>query len=221
MPLPARPAPKPPEEVRFDLPELLDTPADQLTSGDRREGERYADDDFSRASLAGTTFSECAFERVPLHNADLRRLHLAECRLQAVEAAVLAVARSSWRSVVVSASRLGAVEAYESSWRSVLVEECKLGYLNAHSSTWTDVTLRGCTVDELDLSGARLTRVAMPGSRVGTLHLTGATLHDVDLRRTSLQVIDGLAGLSGAWVSETQLYELAPLLAGHLGIRVG
>jgi uncharacterized protein YjbI with pentapeptide repeats len=203
----------PPVEVRLTLPELNDTPADQVAGGDQREAERYVDEDFGGASLAGTTFAECGFERVSLH--------LTECRLRAVEAAVRAVPRSSWRSVVVSASRLGVVEAYESGWRSVLVEECKIGYLNARGSRWTDVTLQDCTVDELDLGGAELRRVSLPGCRIGTLHVAGATLHDVDLRQTSLQVIDGLAGLAGAWVSEAQLTELAPLLAAHLGVRVG
>lgn len=203
------------------LPELLDTPADQVAAGDRREGERYADDDFARVRLTGTSFTDCAFERVSLHEADLRGLHLAECRLTAVDAPVLAVPRSSWRDVLVTGSRLGAVEAYESTWRTVSIADGKLGYLNARGSTWTDVSLRDCAVDELDLSGARLTRVSLAGCRVGTLHLAGATLTDVDLRQTRLEVIEGLAGLAGAWVSETQLVELAPLLAVHLGIRVG
>lgn len=156
-----------------------------------------------------------------MHEADLRGLHLAECRLVAVDAPVLTVPRSSWRDVVVTGSRLGAVEAYESTWRTVLVEDGKLGYLNARGSQWTDVSLHGSVVDELDLSGARLSRVSLAGCRIGTLRLTAATLTDVDLRDTRLEVIEGLAGLAGAWVSETQLRELAPLLADHLGIRVG
>ena len=216
-----RVAPRPPEQPRLDLPPLLDTPADQVRAGDRREGERYADDAFGETRLAGTTFTECVFDRVSLHEADLRGLHLAECRLLAVDAPELAVPRSGWRSVEVVGSRLGAVEAYESTWRTVEIADSKIGYLNARGSTWTDLRLRGCVVTDLDLSGARLTRVALNGCRIGTLHVTGATFVDVDLREARLEAVEGLAGLAGAWVSETQLSELAPLLADHLGIRVG
>lgn len=219
--MPTARRPKPPETVRVDLPALTDAPAERLRAGDRREAERYADADLGGAALAGSTFSECSFERVALHEADLRGVHLADCRLSGIDAPLLRVPRSGWRQVSLSASRLGAVEAYEATWRALLVTDCKLGYLNARGSTWTDVTLRDCTVDELDLSGARLTRVALPGCRVATLHLDRATLHDVDLRETGLQLIEGLAGLAGAWVSDSQLTALAPLLADHLGIRVG
>ena len=219
--MPRAPGPRAPESPVLRLPRLTDTPADQVRAGDRREAERYVDDDCGGARLSGTTFAECAFERVGLEEADLRGLHLAECRWSAVAAAVLTIPRSNWRGVAVSGSRLGAVEAYESTWRSVLVEDSKLGYVNARGGTWTDVALRRCVLTELDLSGARLTRVSMADCRIGTLHLNGATLADVDLRETRLEVVEGLAGLAGAWVSESQLSELAPLLAAHLGIRVG
>lgn len=217
----ARTRPAPPEPVQLALPELVDTDAVTLAARDRREAERYSDADLSGAVLPQASFGECAFERVALHEADLRGLHLTECRLQQVDAAALGVARSGWRSVAVTGSRLGALEAYESTWRNVELTESKLGYLNARGSTWTDVTLRDCVVEELDLGGARLTRVAFPGCRIASLRLAGATLVDVDLREARLESIEELAGLAGGWVSEAQLSELAPLLAAHLGIRVG
>ena len=152
---------------------------------------------------------------------DLRGVHLVECRLSQLDAAHGVLPRSSWREVVLAGSRLGAVECYDSTWRSVLITDSKMGYLNARGSTWTDVTLSGCAIDELDLAGARLTRVRLDGCRIGTLRVAGATLTDVDLRGAQLTQLEGLAGLAGAWVSEQQLIELAPLLADHLGIRIG
>ena len=219
--MPTAKHPRPPEPVDLVLPELVDTPVTGLGPEDRRALERYADADLSGADLARASFSESAFDRVILHEADLRGVHLVECRLQQLDAAALGVRRSSWRSVTMSGSRLGALEAYESTWRSVEVSESKVGYLNARGATWQDVTFRGCVLDELDLAGARLTRVAFPECRIGTLRLTGTTLTDVDLRATRLEVVVDLAGLAGAWVSEQQLIELAPLLAAQLKIRVG
>jgi uncharacterized protein YjbI with pentapeptide repeats len=213
--------PRAPEAVAVALPTLTDVGADDLTGTQHHELVRLAGLDLSGADLRRMTFVECAWERVVLDAADLQGIHLVECRLGQLDAAHCAVSRSSWRDVVLDGSRLGAVESFESTWRSVLVTDSKLGYLNARGSSWTDVTLRGCTVDELDLSGARLTRVRLDDCRVRSLRLAGATLVDVDLRTARLEELEGLAGLAGAWISEQQLSALAPLLADHLGIRVG
>ena len=219
--MPSTPRPRPPEQVTLTLPPLTDTGADEVAADERYDALQLADADLSGRDLARATFAECLFERVALHETDLRGAHLVESRLSQVDAPVFTAPRSSWRRTVLERSRLGAVETYETTWRSVLVSDCKLGYLNARSSAWQDVTFRGCHIDELDVSGARLTRVAFLDCRIGTLRAAGATLVDVDLRGARLQVLDGLAGLAGAWVSEQQLTELAPLLAEHLKIRVG
>jgi len=215
------PGPRPPEPVTLRLPELSDLSVAEVAADERYDAVRFLDADFSGAELARTAFAECAFERVTLHGSDLRGLQVVECRLTQVDAAVFTAPRSSWRSVLLEQSRLGAMETYESTWRSVLATDCKLGYLNARASRWQDVTLRGCRIDELDLGGAEFTRVAFEGCRIGTLRAAGARLVDVDLRHARLEVVEGLAGLAGAWVTEQQLTELAPLLADHLGIRVG
>ena len=219
--MPTAERPQPPEQVALSLPALTDAAAREVDGDERYDGLRFAGADFSHEDLARTTFADCAFERVTLHEADLRGAHFVESQLSQVDAPVLTVPRSNWRMVILERSRLGAMESYESSWRSLLLSDCKLGYLNARSSVWTDVTFTGCSIDELDVSGAKLTRVAFADCRIGTLHTPGATLVDVDLRGARLEVIDGLAGLAGAWVSEQQLTELAPLLADHLKIRVG
>jgi uncharacterized protein YjbI with pentapeptide repeats len=219
--VPSAERPEPPEQVALSLPALTDTPAREVEEDERYDGLRFTEADFSQKDLARTTFADCAFERVTLNETDLRGAHFIESQLSQVEASVLTAPRSSWRRVVLERSRLGAMESYESSWRSLLLRDCKLGYLNARSSVWTDVTFTGCSVDELDVSGAKLTRVAFADCRIGTLHTANATLVDVDLRGARLEVIDGLAGLAGAWVSEQQLTALAPLLADHLKIRVG
>jgi hypothetical protein len=75
-------------------------------------------------------------------------------------------------------------------------------------------------IDELDLSYAKVSRLAVVRCRIGTLDVSHATLADVDLRGASLTTVNGLDGLAGAWINQTQLLELAPLIAGHLGIRI-
>ena len=196
--MPTAAHPRPPEQVALTLPPLTDGSREDLERDGRYDALRFADADLTGLDLSRSTFVECAFERVSLHETDLRGTHLVEARLSQVDAALFTAPRSSWRRTVLERSRLGAVETYETTWRSLLVSDCKLGYLNARSSAWTDVTLRGCSIDELDLSGAKLARVAFADCRIGTLRAGGATLADVDLRGARLEVIDGLAGLAGA-----------------------
>lgn len=213
--------PRAPQAVRLLLPALDDATLEELTGARHHERKVVADLDLSGTDLRQTTFAECSLERLVLDATDLRGVHLVECRLTALDAASCALSRGSWRDVVLDGSRVGALESYDSTWRSVRVTDSKLGYLNARDSEWTDVTFRGCTVDELDLTNARLARVRFEQCRVRSLRVSAASLTDVDLRGVRLEEVEGLAGLAGAWVSEAQLSELAPLLAQHLDIRVG
>ena len=188
---------------------------------DSREGERYDAVDFTDADLEFTSFTSCAFQQVRLNEARLRGARFAEVPLDEVDAAVLAAPRSSWRNVQLTGSRLGSVQLYESTWRSVTIERSKIDYLNARSAQWQDVRWHDCTISELDLGQAVISRMAFEDCRIGTLHAGQAHLADVDLRGAELRVLEGLAGLAGSWITESQLAALAPQLAAHLSISVG
>jgi uncharacterized protein YjbI with pentapeptide repeats len=197
--------------------------ADARTVGpeDSREGERYDAVDFTDADLEFTSFTSCAFQQVRLNEARLRGARFAEVALEGVDAAVLAAPRSSWRNVQLTGSRLGSVQLYESTWRSVTIERSKIDYLNARSAQWQDVRWHDCTITELDLGQAVISRMAFEDCRIGTLHAGQARLADVDLRGADLRVLEGLAGLAGSWITESQLGALAPQFAAHLSISVG
>lgn len=213
--------PKPPKIDSLSWPSLVPTAPESVNSGDTREGESFDAADFSGTELDFTSFVSCSFDRSRFEDTTLRGVHFTECGLSHLDAPIFSAPRSSWRGVELSASRLGSAELYESSWRCVTVEEAKISFLNARSARWQDVVFRNCVIEELDLGHASLNRVAFPGCQIGTLELTHARLLDVDLRRTELTVLNGLAGLAGAWITPDQLALLAPLLAAHLKIRVG
>ena len=200
--------------------DLVATPTEELLDGDQREGERYEGGQLIGRDLEHTSFIGCAFHRVSLDRSRLRGAHFADVTMGEIEAAELRAPRSSWRSVEVASSRLGAVELYESHWRSVVVSGCKISYLNARSATWQDVIFRDCTFDELDLGSATVARLRFERCQVKTLDVTHAKLADVDLRGAELGAVKGLGGLGGTWINDHQLMDLAPLLAAHLKINV-
>ena len=119
----------------------------------------------------------------------------------------------------------GLCELYESNWRSVTIEGSKIDYLNARSAQWQDVRWHDCTISELDLGQAVISRMAFEDCRIGTLHVGQSQLADVDLRGAQLTDLEGLAGMAGSWITESQLEALAPQLAAYLvnqrGLRAG
>ena len=212
--------PQPPRIEPVALPTLTNVTSLPEIRSDVREAERYPQHDLSGADLEFWSFTDCEFRQTGLDETRLRGSRLSEVILGEIDAPVFSAPRTSWRNVQVTGSRLGSAELYASTWRSVTIAGSKINYLNARTADWQDVRFTDCTLDELDLSEATVTRLAFTGCRIGTLSLAGARLTDVDLRDVRLEMINGLAGLGGAWVSEAQLVELAPLLAAHLEIQV-
>ena len=122
--------------------------------------------------------------------------------------------------MLVQRPRWGSAELVDSGLTSVHLRDGKIDYLNARQSRWTDVLIEDCVITTLDLGGWVGSRVSLLRCRIGTLDVGGARFEDVDLRTSQLGVINGIDGLKGVTVDESQLMELAPLLARHLGIRV-
>jgi uncharacterized protein YjbI with pentapeptide repeats len=199
----------------------LSAPPDPVESGDHREGELYADADFTDADWEFTTFTSCEFRRVGLDRTRLRGAHFVDVRFADLDCPALGAPRTHWQNAELDTSRIGSAELYDTVWKSVTVSGSKLGYLNARASTWQDVVFRDCLIDELDLGSATIRRLTFERCRIETLDVAGATLSDVDLRDVRLSAVRGLEGLAGTWVSEQQLLELAPLLAAQLRINVG
>jgi len=212
--------PQPPRTEPVVLPELTDVATLARIRSDVREAERYTRIDLSGGDLQFWSFTHCEFRQTDLAGTRLRGARMSEVIMTEIDPPVFSAPRSSWRNVEVIDSRLGSTELYESTWRSVTIARSKINYLNARTADWQDVRFTDCALDELDLSDATVTRLGFTGCRIGTLSLAGARLTEVDLRDARLEMINGLAGLGGAWISEAQLAEVAPLLAAHLEIRV-
>jgi uncharacterized protein YjbI with pentapeptide repeats len=205
---------------RITLPDLAEDDGALLRSGDSREAKRYTGVNFDGRDLTGISFGECEFAGFSLHETKLRGASFSECLAADLHAPVFSAPRSSWRDVQINHARLGSVEAYEATLRSVHIDGSKLDFVNLRNATLTDVLLSNCIIDELDLGSATVQRLELHKCRIGTLNVGGAKLKDVDLRSSDFLAIHGLEGLRGATIDDTQLSQLAALLAAHLGLRV-
>ena len=213
-------SPRPPVLTAPDLSRLRDGAADELAAGEMVEDLRLAEADLSGAGLSAISLLSCRFSEVFANDTDLAAARLVDCRLERLSATYLHSPRSTWRTVELVDSRIGAWELYDADVESVLIEDCRLGFANLAGTAVRDVLIRATRIDELDLSGIDAQRVRFEDCRVGTLRLHGGSLSDIDLRGLEMTVVNGVGSLAGATISSGQLSELAPLLAQHLGLRV-
>ena len=213
-------SPRPPVLTAPDLGRLRDGEADELAAGEMVEDLDLVDADLSGGDLSALTLLSCRFSEVFANDTDLAAARLVDCRLERLSATYLHSPRSTWRTVELVDSRIGAWELYDADVESVLIEDCRLGFTNLAGTAVRDLLIRATRIDELDLSGVDAQRVRFEDCRVGTLRLHGGSLSDVDLRGLEMTVVNGVGSLAGATISSGQLSELAPLLAQHLGLRV-
>ena len=212
--------PSPPALTAPDLSRLRDGEADELAAGEMVEDLELVEADLSGGDLSALTLLSCRFSEVFANDTDLAAARLVDCRLERLSATYLHSPRSTWRTVELIDSRIGAWELYDADVESLLIEDCRLGFTNLAGTTVRDLLIRATRIDELDLSGIDAQRVHFEDCRVGTLRLHGGSLRDVDLRGLEMRTVSGVGSLAGATVSSGQLSELAPLLAQHLGLRV-
>ena len=212
--------PRPPVLTAPDLGRLRDGEADELTAGEMVEDLELVEADLSGGDLSALTLLSCRFSEVFANDTDLAAARLVDCRLERLSATYLHSPRSTWRTVELIDSRIGAWELYDADVESLLIEDCRLGFTNLAGTTVRDLLIRATRIDELDLSGIDAQRVRFEDCQVGTLRLHGGSLSDVDLRGLEMRTVSGVGSLAGVTVSSGQLSELAPLLAQHLGLQV-
>lgn len=149
-----------------------------------------------------------------------RGITLVDTRLDRLDLLSIAAPEAGWRNVEVRSSRIGSLELYEASFRRVAFVGCKLGFVNLRGADLTDVSFTDCVIEDLDLMRATASRVALTGCRIARLEVSHAELRDVDLRGAEVADISGIEGLRGVTIGYDQLFDLAPMLAGRLGILV-
>lgn len=210
-------------------PAVPDLPADEgdLTAvttppddGAPHEGELFAGLDLSGVDARDTRFLGCVLRPTRADGFVLVGARLLDCRVQSLAATEAPWRASTWRDTVLADCRVGALDLSAARWDRVGVRGGRHDFVNLREAELVDVVFTGVDLRDVDLSGARLTRVRFEDCRIGHLDVTAATLDGVDLSTSEFDAVSGVGNLRGAVVSEVQLVRLAPLLAGHLGLRV-
>ena len=204
----------------IDLPALTALDAAGLAAHGDYDSVLVADADLAGLHLDGIAFLSSHLDRCGLDEAVLRRGRLAECLVTEVHAVSLDVADAVWRETLVADPRIGALSAPGATWDNIRIRGGKLDFVNLSGAKLTDVVFERCVIGELDLGQAQVQRLKFDGVKLGVLDCTGARLVDVDFTGAEIGAVRGIDGLRGAAFSASQLMDLAPLLAAHLGVRI-
>lgn len=185
------------------------------------DGLEFRDAELGGQDGGGARFMDCALTGCALDETRLHRARFLDSVLTAPRGVGTNLAEATLRDVEVRDARLGGTQLHGAVLERVLVRGGKLDFLNLRGARLKDVVFEGCVLVEPDFGGASLERVEFADCALKAADFSTATLADVDLRGAApLEITRGVDRLSGAVISPGQLVDLAPVLAGALGIRV-
>ncbi|GGX84446.1 pentapeptide repeat-containing protein [Streptomyces hiroshimensis] len=176
---------------------------------------------FQGAEAGSALFSESAFSSVTFEHGRLRHSRFDEVWLHTVRVVGTNLAETTWLDSECTAGIFAGVEMHGGEMRRTVFHQCKFDSVNLRATTLKDVVFVDCLLRDVDFGGAALADVRFPGSTLDRARFDKATLTRVDLREaTALGIASGIGSLNGATISTAQLFDLAPVLAQHVGLTV-
>ncbi|WKX74286.1 pentapeptide repeat-containing protein [Streptomyces sp. XD-27] len=210
-----------PRRPVLSLPALRAHDGRELAREGDYDGVEFADADLGGQDGRGSRFLDCALRRCALDETVLSRARILDSVLEEIRGVGTDLSGATLRDVEVLHARLGGTQLHGAALERVVVRGGKIDYLNLRDATLKDVVFEDCVLVEPDFGGARLERVAFVGCALRRADFSGARMAEVDLRAVAeLDIARGVDRLAGAVISPTQLFDLAPVLAAWLGVRV-
>jgi uncharacterized protein YjbI with pentapeptide repeats len=211
---------RPAGEPVFSLPSLSPFEGTALEPRQDHDSVDFVELVLDHQLATDSRFLECRLARCSVDGLSLRRARIRGTLLEDLHGATLDLADSTWQASRVTGGRLGAVRLSGATLGGVIVHGTKIGYLDLSAAQLEDVAFEGCQIETLDLRAARVERVTLVGCTVEELNVTEARLTRLDLSGAGLRNLVGIDNLRGTIVSHEQVIDLAPCLAGQLGIEV-
>jgi len=211
---------RPPPAVSIELPELTPFAGTALAAYADYEAVDLAGLDLAGQRADNVGLLRCRMTRCGLDELAMPRARLSECLLTECHGSAVDLTASIVRDTLLADGRIGVLSAAQSTWSSVRLRGGKVDLLDLSLGRLSDLAFEGCSIGVLDLTGARLRTATFEHCEMGELVLDDARLSDVDLTRAELRIVRGIGQLRGATLARSQLLDLAPQLAAHLGLTI-
>ena len=174
----------------------------------------------AEVSAPGARFLDCRLTSSVIAGGDLEGTTWRGGVLSGVRLVGTHLGRSVWQGVELDNCALSGVELFGARWRKIVVSGGLMQGVNFRQTRLEDVVFEDCVLRDVDFGGATLQRVRFPGCRIEQADLTGLKASQVDLRGAQVSIARGLDRLRGVVIDPGQLMDLAPALAGQLGLEV-
>ncbi|MDG4864033.1 pentapeptide repeat-containing protein [Streptomyces sp. T-3] len=208
-------------EVRLPPLREFGAAGEELEPDGDYDGLVFRQSDLARQEGPGSRFMDCALEGCALDETALTHARFIDSALTAPRGVGTDLAGATLRDVELLDARMGGMQLHGAILERVLIRGGKIDYLNLRKARLRDVVFEGCVLVEPDFGGADLERVEFVDCVLKAADFTGVRMKDVDLRRASeLGISRGVERLAGAVISPAQLFDLAPVFAAQVGVRV-
>jgi len=127
---------------------------------------------------------------------------------------------STWRDGHFAGMRVGAWLADGTEFIDVVLRDSKVDLLSLRGARITRLTIANCTIETLDVTEAQIADLTITGGAIGELVTANARMSNVEVSATELHLVSDPSYLRGLVISTTQLVDLAPVFAAHMGIAV-
>jgi uncharacterized protein YjbI with pentapeptide repeats len=200
------------------IPTVLEPWSETDKTDVESDTQQLIDVDFTKVRNLQMDSSVC--ERSTLLAATLDTFRVIDSRLSKVEASGLRSYRLQIRRVFWEDSRISGADFAEATFEDCVFKNCKLDEVNFRSATFHRVQFVDCVLDGADFSNATLSHVTLTGSSLVETNFAAARCASLDVSDIDITQCKGIVGLKGATISNTQLIQIAPLLAAELGFSV-
>lgn len=210
------PQPQPPHAI-----EQLDALAPAALAEETTYAEvELTDLDLADQRARGVALESVVLRRVDLSGSRLEGLRLLDATLTGCNLANLQARGAELNRVRVESSRLTGTVLLESQLRDVTFRGCRIDLASFSHCRLNRVTFDNCILHQSDFLGAELDTVRFEDCELVEADLRNARLRRCELRRTSLDGLQGVDRLRGIAMPWAEIVERADLWASALGIEV-
>lgn len=160
--------------------------------------------------LNGAMLSSLALDKFEVSNAEFTKIELTGLRSY----------KASVTKAVFSDSRATGADFAEGYFEDCVFKNMKFDEAGFRMASFKRVRFENCVLSKADFYEAKLAHVIFENCTLEETNFNKAVCSAVDLRGEDLSLVKGIVGLKGAFISEEQLIQIAPLLAHELGFRV-
>lgn len=196
----------------------LDEWDDEANEAIELDGVVAQDVDFAKATRLSVDGSR--LDGVGMTAAVLDKLEMTDSECMRLESAGIQTHKANMLRVRMTDSRLTGAEFAEAKFEDCVFQNVKFDDAGFRFASFTRVRFENCILRQADFSNAKFSHVTLTGCELEGANFVSANCKDLDVTTEDLTLAKGLLGLKGATISETQLMQIAPLLASELGFQI-